>query len=69
MAKFAGNVFPAEFAQKSQVNPQEKLKILVMTRLSTRRVGAEPGLMPMLAGGWLRPWLHCLGIALNIYQL
>jgi len=26
-----------------------------MAGLSTRRVGAEPGLVPRLAGGWLRP--------------
>jgi len=36
-------------------NPQEKLKILVMTELATRKIGAEPGLVPRLAGGWLRP--------------
>jgi len=27
-----------------QVNPQEKLKILVMAGLATRKVGAEPAL-------------------------
>jgi len=32
-------------------NPQEKLKILVMAGLATRKVGAEPGLVPRLAGG------------------
>jgi len=46
MAKSAGNMFPAEFAQ----NPQEKLKILVMAGLATRKVEAEPGLVPRLAG-------------------
>jgi len=38
-------------------NPQEKLKILVMAELSTRRVGADPGLMPRLAGGGSAPAL------------
>jgi len=51
MAKSAGNVFPAEFVQKSA----GKLKILVMAWLATRKVGAEPGHQPRLAGGWLRP--------------
>jgi len=49
MANSAGNMF-------------QNLKILVMAELSTRRVGAEPGLVPRLAGGWLRPckerWIY-----------
>jgi len=27
-----------------------------MAGLATKEVGAEPGLVPRLAGGWLRPW-------------
>jgi len=38
-----------------QVNPQKKLKILVMPGLVTRKVGAEPGLMARLAGGGSAP--------------
>jgi len=38
-----------------QVNPQEKPKVLVMAVLATKEVGTEPGLVPRLAGGWLRP--------------
>jgi len=38
-----------------QVNPQEKPKVLVITGLATKEVGAEPGLVPRLAGRWLRP--------------
>ncbi|AES72440.1 hypothetical protein MTR_3g090790 [Medicago truncatula] len=41
--------------KNAQVNPQEKLKVLVMAGLATRKVGAEPGLVLRLAGGWLRP--------------
>jgi len=41
--------------QNLQVNPQEKLKVIVMAELATKKVGAEPGLVPRLAGGWLRP--------------
>jgi len=41
--------------KNSQVNPQEKLKVLVMVGLATKKVGAELGLVPRLAGGWLRP--------------
>jgi len=37
--------------QNLQVNPQEKLKVLVMAGLATKKVGAEPGLVPRLAGG------------------
>jgi len=37
-------------------NPQEKLKILVMAELATRKVGAGSGLVPRLVGRWLRPW-------------
>jgi len=33
-----------------QVNPQKKLKVLVMAGLATKEVGAEPGLVPRLAG-------------------
>jgi len=29
-----------------QVNSQEKLKVLVMTELATKKVGDEPGLVP-----------------------
>jgi len=36
-------------------NLQEKLKVLVMAGLATKKVGAEPGLVPKLAGGWLHP--------------
>jgi len=38
-----------------QVNSQEKLKVLVMARLARKKVGAEPGLVSRLTGGWLRP--------------
>jgi len=41
--------------QNLHKNPQEKLKVLVMVGLVTKKVGAEPGLVPMLDGGWLRP--------------
>jgi len=34
-----------------QINPQEKLKILVMVGLATRKFGAESGLVSRLAGG------------------
>jgi len=36
-------------------NPQEKLKILIMAGLATRKVVAEPGLVPRLAGGGSAP--------------
>jgi len=47
--------FLRNLSKNPQVNPQEKLKILVMAELVTKKVGAESGLMPRLAGGWLRP--------------
>jgi len=58
LTKSAGNVFPQEmcFLRNLHKNPQEKLKVLVITGLATKKVGAEPGLVPRLAGGWLLPW-------------
>jgi len=44
------------FLRNLHKNPQEKLKVLVMLGLAIKEVGAEPGLVPRLAGGWLRPW-------------
>nr|ABN08834.1 hypothetical protein MtrDRAFT_AC160924g13v1 [Medicago truncatula] len=59
-AKSAGNVFPAEFTQKSAAKSEAKFKVLVMAELATKKVGAEPGLVSRLAGGWLRPCLHII---------
>jgi len=36
--------FMRNLPKNPQVNPQEKLKILVMAGLATRKVGAEPAL-------------------------
>jgi hypothetical protein len=41
--------------KNSQVNPQEKLKILVIAGLAPKKVGDEPGLVPRLAGGRSAP--------------
>ncbi|KEH27694.1 hypothetical protein MTR_5g029315 [Medicago truncatula] len=38
-------------ALSSKVNPQEKLKVLVIARLATKKVGAKPRLVPKLVGG------------------
>jgi len=47
LAKSAGNVFPAEFTQKSA----GKAKSFSNGWLATKKVGAEPGLVLKLAGG------------------
>jgi len=46
------------FLRNFPKNPQEKLKNLEMAGLATRKVGAEPGLVPRLAGGGSAPDLH-----------
>lgn len=56
MAKSARNEF--HVVRNLHKNPQDKLKVLVMAGLPTKKVGAESGLVPKLAGGWLRP---CVG--------
>ena len=56
MAKSAGNVFPTEFTPKSVGKSAGKREVLVMARLTTKKVEAEPGLVPRLVGGWLLPW-------------
>jgi len=37
---------------------QKKLKVLVMAGLATKKVGTEPRLVPMLAGGGSAPANH-----------
>jgi len=41
------------FLRNLHKNPQEKLKVIVMARLA--KVGAEPELVPRLAGGGSAP--------------
>ena len=43
------------FLRNLHKNPQEKLKVLVMAGIATKKVGAEPGLVPRLAGGGSAP--------------
>jgi len=51
------------FLRNLHKNPQEKLKVLVMAGLATKKVGAKPGLVPRLAGGGSTPahksFFHC----------
>jgi len=61
--------FPQNLHKNPQVNPQEKPKVLVMAELATKEVGAEPGLVPRLAGGWLRPWFYLIvNLKSNIHE-
>jgi len=50
------------FLRILHINPQENLKVLVMAELATKKAGAESGLVPRLAGGWLHPcssrWIY-----------
>jgi len=48
------------FLRNIHKNPQEKLKLLVIVGLATKKVGAEHGLVPRLAGGGSAPGLHKL---------
>jgi len=50
------------FLQNLPKNPQEKLKILIMTELATKKIRTEPELVPRLAG-----WLHsCMNPTIHI---
>jgi len=47
--------FLRKLHQNPQVNPQEKRENQGMAGLATKVVEVEPGLVPRLVGGWLRP--------------
>jgi len=56
------------FLRNLHKNPQEKLKVLVMAEFATKKVGAEPGLVPRLAGGGSAPdFKHSLTDSTPLY--
>jgi len=59
LAKSVGSVFPVEFTPKSAGKSAGKTRGSSNGWLATKKVEAEPGLVPRLAGGWLRPCLDC----------